>query len=470
MRSSGRTPWRRVRCARLAVEYLEDRSVPAAALFFDPVLGDLSILGTNQNDRFALAADIDGFIDVTHNGKPLQAIDPNTNQPVQPTVWNTDSIRASLDAGDDVLDLFGDRLEQVGAFDAFSPRIHVFGESGDDSLRVHAMPPRGDAEPPPAPIVLRFDGGDGLGDSFRLFGSGADEILDVASMNDFHDVTLSTNPAFVKTHALKTERLYFDMRGGDDIVDAEFDAVGVVAPSDLHFNFDLGSGHDVFGWGGALPAWLSVNAGLGDDILDANFDAVGIVTPSDLRFNLGSGDDVVDLVGAVAPTDNHWNVGVNLGAGDDVLSWSWAPADPGEQPGSLDMRLKVLGGAGDDVVDLVGVVSPTDSIWNVNIHLGAGADAAAVEVTTPDNLPPPQGTPTRMNVVLNGGSGKDEMEVRLHLPIGMISGRVRILGSQGNDELALFADGNTSAVRLLIDGGLGKDTAEKRGKVKVLSC
>ena len=448
MKPSRQSAFRRPRHAPPILEFLEDRSVPAAAFYYDAATMNATIVGTDQPDRFTLAADADGNILVTHNGKPLQAIDPNNNQPVQPTVWNTDSIGASLGAGDDVLDLFSDRLEQVGAqVDFFSPRIHVFGESGDDHLRVRATAGliQKDAEPPPAPVIIRFDGGDGLGDSFRLFGSGEDELLDVVSMNDFHDVTLSMNPAFVKVHAVKTERLHFDLAGGDDIVEADINAVGVVAPSDLHFIFDLG---------------------MGDDVIDVN-----ITTPDRLHLNVraGTGDDVVDLVGAVAPTDSHWDIGINLGAGDDVMSWQCPSDDPTLQSGALDLRLGVLGGSGDDVVDLVGAVSPTDSIWNININLGSGADAAAVGLTTPDNLP--QGTSTRLNVVLNGGSGSDEMEVRLDVPpIGMISGNVRLLGSQGNDSLALFADGNTSALNLLIDGGLGKDTAEKRGKVRVLSC
>ena len=80
------------------MQHLEDRTVPAVDMFYDAMLGDVTIIGSDLGDRLTLFADIDGNIRATNNGKLLQAIDPNTNLPVQPTIWNTDSIQARLGA------------------------------------------------------------------------------------------------------------------------------------------------------------------------------------------------------------------------------------------------------------------------------------------------------------------------------------------------------------------------------------
>lgn len=626
MRTSRRTLLGRDRAARLALEYLEDRSVPAAALFFDPILGDLSILGTDQNDRFTLAADLDGDILVTHNGKPLQALDPATNQPAQvgPTVWNTDSIQAVLGAGDDVFDLFGDRLEQVGVGKAGSP-IEILGEAGNDVLTVRAA-----ADITGPECAVGFDGGDGSADQFRLLATDADEALDAVSMNDFHDIALRDVGSVmqkVRAEVLGTERLFFDMAGGDDAISARVEAAGIIGPTDYRFDLgmgddvldlvgivmpdaqpdgsvgfhvsagagddlvqfdfsemghtpvrldiaagfgddrvavimpcnsdvgiDLGFGDDVLELSGQVETGrISVRAGPGDDQISARVEEAGIVMPN-ASFDLGAGDDVlnvdfrgsvrlsvfggagadvVDLVGIIGPTDNHWDIFASLGTHDDLFSFHWQPDDPMAQTGSLDMRLRVLGGSGADVVDLAGVIGLTDSRVDIfanlgaggdefgfdlsaagaasyqpqpayhphkmrlnvlggtgsdvvdvvgtlppynadvgiSINLGSGADTAVVGLTSPDSLPNPQLTPTLLNMVLNGSSGNDAIEVWLDLPLRIaMKGRVRVLGSAGNDDLAIFADGNTSALDLLIDGGLGRDTAEKRGKVRVLSC
>src|SRR5262245_23792984 len=101
---------RRAPSTRLALVLLEDRTVPATGLFFDLALGDLMIVGSDANDNISLTANLDGEIVVMANGNVLQALDPKTNQPEQPTIWNTDSILTTLRAGDDVFDFFADQF------------------------------------------------------------------------------------------------------------------------------------------------------------------------------------------------------------------------------------------------------------------------------------------------------------------------------------------------------------------------
>ena len=452
------------------------------------------------------------------------------------------------------------------------------GEAGNDVLMLHVPAVQSPTEvepPPPLPLGIRFEGGDGLADSFRLIGTDVAERVDAVSMQDFHDIALGDAGSVlqkVRALAFGTERVFIDAGAGDNRVDfrlsgppgivpwvvdlrsgdgndhirvdldggsddvtarvdsgsgddvVELDG-GELLPPKLDCKIDLGLGEDLFILETLRPQpqspvpppgpdpgpefRLNLRAGGGNDRINALLESVGLIAVWNVA--MGDGDDTFDLVsygsgiysldvlgGAgrdtleatafTGSTLSRWDTRVNLGSHDDVMSWSWMPADPTGQSGSLDLRMTAITGTGADVVDLAGLASAGDNRWNFGVNLGAhddefgfdfntaaarsmqlnvnllggtgndsanlvgyvlpyatnmnlnlslgiGADIAAVDLTTSDSLPPQQATRAMVNMVVNGGLGNDQVQVRLnhqHQNFGL-DGRVRVLGSAGND-------------------------------------
>jgi hypothetical protein len=593
-------------------------------LLFDLSRRELGIFGSERTDRFTLSAALDGSLLVTHNGRPLIAMDAATNQPLQfrPNVGNTDSIVALLGEGDDVFEVLADRLELVGASGGgggTGAPIEFLGEAGNDLLMLRAATDL--TTPDSFPLGIRFDGGAGSSDAFHLLGTGVSEKVEAVLMQDFHDIAFgdaSGGLQNLRALAFATERVVIDAAGGDNVVDVALSGPTGVSP--LHADIRSGGGSDRISLdlgGGATQVSALVNTGSGDDVvivevdqpqqppamnrkinlgidlgLDEDLfslqtdgpppqpqqppqgpntglelrldvragggndrldiaDAFGLIlvwdvaidqgsgdddldltvtTPDRFRLNVlgGTGRDTVDLVVTTGPANNHLDVIANLGAHDDVLSFHGQPDDPLAQTGSLDARMIVIAGSGNDIVDLVAVPVPEVDQWGATVNLGTGhdefgfdmtlpalmtprsrvnfrldvlggagndvmdvasmigatgadfvinlngeggADTTVVGIGAPADLPPPQAPPSRLKVVLDGGSGNDEQEVWCDLPQNFaIAGDIRVLGSAGNDSGGIFLDGNLSLISALIHGGLGKDDWETNSaKVRKVS-
>jgi hypothetical protein len=255
---------------------------------------------------------------------------------------------------------------------------------------------------------------------------------------------------------------------GNDRVDGVMEAFGLIAVPDVAFGIDLGAGHDVLvlnAFAAASPnaegegmLQLDVRGGSGHDLIAAvlqSDQALPIGSwawlPVIASIEAGAGDDVVhvfsqtDQVGVTAPEDFHWDVGVDLGGGNDTLVFDLTTPD--------SLRLDVRAGAGHDVVNLgqVGVTAPSDIVWDVTIDLGAGDDTLLVELTTPD----------RLRLDARAGSGDDLMELSL---VGLTAPGddvwdVAIDLSAGDDRL--FFDVTTpDRIRLDVSAGVGNDRVD----------
>jgi hypothetical protein len=158
----------------LSIESLEERTVLAGdpisygtGVYYDPALRLLSIVGSESDDRFTLAARPDGAreIEVTYQGAALTPRDAESGLPcsqtgVCPTAENVDSVAVVLMGGNDRFKLQSERL----------PAVAIFGGSGDDAVSVftpaQALPIRHD---------VMFEGGEGLGDAIQIVGTDARE-------------------------------------------------------------------------------------------------------------------------------------------------------------------------------------------------------------------------------------------------------------------------------------------------------
>jgi hypothetical protein len=429
---------------RITVERLEERTVlngpnlSGPGFYYDAGAMEAFIVGTDLNDRFLLAADPDGTIRVTHNGKPLPAIDPATNLPsqVDPAVWNTDSILALLRQGDDVFDFFSDRFAELGAVGKWDEAaVKVSGDEGNDTLILRAVEgPQ--PEPPTFPLSVEFDGGAGLADSLRLVGGSADEKVDIFSMDDFHDITLSYNPAFVKLEALRTERLLADLGRGDDLVIARVERDPIGGPG--YYQIDLGDGDDMLDLVGIAapednqpggPVNFYVSGGAADDVLRLDLSDMGH-TPVRVEIIAGLGDDEVGIV-----TPECFQGLIDLGSGHDLLSLS----------GQTDLgRLQVRAGAGNDRIDgfleAVGLIAVPNVAMSFDLEGGDDTFDIALAVMIGAAG---QG---RVQMDVRGGAGHDTMDAELSIsgagPIGSLPLPV-VVGldaGSGHDEVAAKVD------------------------------
>jgi hypothetical protein len=351
-------------------------------------------------------------------------------------------------------------------------------------------------------------------------------------------------------------RVHVSAGGGDDVISARIEATGVTAPGDYHF--ELGAGADVLELVGITtpadaqaggPVVFHVAAGAGNDTINGLLEHVALISmplsPPPVAFfdlnegddvlNLaligsvqlsiwaGAGNDVLDLVGVTAPTDNRVNIFASLDAGNDVLNLNSHPDEPTAQIGRLDMSLSILGGSGADIVDLVaitspennrinifanlgahddefgldvnaaaarsaslslnvvagtgndvvdlaGIVSPGMNVSNVWVNLGSGRDVASVRfLVAAPTLNSPQNS--ILNVTINGAAGADDIEARVDSLTTQrvnLRGRLRLLGGQGNDHMGLFVDDNIFGLILSLDGGIGGNTHQTQGRVRVM--
>lgn len=429
---------------------IDGRSTQATQAFIKPV-GDYLIELGFGND----VLNLDGAIRLEVSAGP----DDDHVSAIMPR--NAD-VAIDLGVGDDVLDLTG-KIEAA--------RLDVRAGAGDDAISAYI-----EATGVTAPSDFRFDLGAGA-DVLNLVGAIAPCDDQPGGPVTFHvaagagdDRIAGVVEAFGLI-AVPDIAMSVDLNDGDDVLD-----LNLTTPDSFQLNVLGGAGADVVDLVGiTTPAdnhWnIFANLGAHDDVLSFHWQPADATTQvGSLSMNLtvvgGTGADVVDLVGVTTPDDNHWNIFANLGVGHDEFNFDANAA----AARSTVLSLIVAAGPGNDLIDLVGAIAPNDSVWNVWINLGAGHDIANLSFLVAAPAPNrPQNA--ILNVTVNGGAGADEIETRIDaasMNDFHLRGRIRLLGGQGNDHLGLFVDDNIIGLMLSIDGGTGKNFSQTQGKVRVL--
>jgi hypothetical protein len=230
------------------------------------------------------------------------------------------------------------------------------------------------------------------------------------------------------------KRLDVQTRGGDDVVLYK----SVIAPGAdgvSSLSISLGAGNDVADVTvtrrtAAPPVyagswWLTVDGSAGDDAVVTHFGRIDF---------------------------NSVRIQANLGAGNDSFAAEFDGPIAAANGKPTLIRLNVLGGLGDDAMNLDAVAEAEMADLSAVLQGGDGNDhitmAAAFSGTTP----------SRARLQALGGAGNDIVAVNLAstTPPGAYSNSVLIRGGSGNDELSF--DGLQSVVcNAVIDGGADFD-------------
>ncbi|HJT33232.1 MAG TPA: hypothetical protein VJ783_14405 [Pirellulales bacterium] len=386
---------------------------------------------------------------------------PQPDPPAMPSVFLNTPVQARLDGGrgdDDIRVIYGFNPQPDPPAKLFvnAPMdIAATGGQGDDDIRViygfnpqpdpPAIPSAGDFAAVPAvqinaPVTMNVDGG-----------AGDDNI----GFNAVWDVNAGGSTEVNLRGGLGSDRMQggwsnhiaagatssVNMNGGsgDDLL--RFDYVDAIVDGTLDVALDGGDGSDV----------------ITNNLLDPMVNAGGRVT---LRADGGSGDDVLrgDIQPCVMPA-GIMDVVLDGGTGDDTVL-GFLDGD-NEIAGALSMRL--IGGAGNDT--LGGKIEPCiepAGVMNLLVDGGAGDD------TMVGVLMPEVQRGGVFSTVFDGGAGNDRVAVTVAAS-GDGADEVTVEGGRGDDDLALFVNGD-AMVDALIDGGPGIDVGRHTANVRVVNC
>lgn len=240
---------------------------------------------------------------------------------------------------------------------------------------------------------------------------------------------------------------------------------------------------------------LNTGGGISDVkfIYEVPFTTAAVV--SNVSVTGGSVHDAVDF-SVLASGDNftgNWNVShaggdntstatVNLPDPSAALSINYAGTSGAGQDNlglslisnAANLNLSVsgmMGGGNDTATVVIDGLSPAAMAASFNLNMGAGDDAASVEVISRGGTVSASGSILGGNNVdaltlkiegdgvistsMNGGAGSDLVDMSLK---GVLTGAPTLLGAGGDDELKIVVDGPQLATPF-IDGGPGIDKA-----------
>lgn len=211
----------------------------------------------------------------------------------------------------------------------------------------------------------------------------------------------------------------------------------------------------------------------GDDTVNYSADA-DLEGGANLRVDLGLGNDtaVVDLSddGAVTSLDDI-TLDVLGGAGDDDIDVALGGLD------AADVDAVISAGAGNDVVGIFLDGNLVGSYLLLDVLGGAGADL--IDMVTQDDAGDPRAIGiddgSVLDSILDGGSGNDDVYMDLVFADDSLGEAVLdVRGGSGNDDLTLltFNEAGDAATDVLVDaelnGGRGYDTADVTDNVVVV--
>ena len=342
--------------ARLHIDHLEERAVPAVTADFFQVGGFLQVQGDAGNNDLFVQADAAGNLQVLADGEQvdINVISvPGFGDPAAPTTANTNNIqisgnlgndRLSVDAsvgtinltldggaGNDVLDLFN------GSFGAaYQGNSVMIGGAGNDQLisgRGNDAMFGGDGND-----LLRWD--PGTINDFMEGGRGRDTVQVIGNDTFLSDdpspdtFQLSANGERVRFDRLNLIPFTLDIGTVENIVLQPGDGDDTVLIKDLTGVKSLRT--------------VTVEGGQGNDVIDASEQANARIR---LRLDGGEGDDTI-----------------TGGAGRDVIRGG----DGNDTLDGGDGRDQVRGDAGDDTID------GGDDNQQDRLIGGAGADTYVV--------------------------------------------------------------------------------------------
>jgi hypothetical protein len=242
---------------------------------------------------------------------------------------------------------------------------------------------------------------------------------------------------------------------GDDVIQLETDPA---ADGSVRFSADTGTGDDDVHVTGSGFIDLDLGTGIDKAFVELPSD------PGTVEFLLdaGDGDDQVALAGAEHASGN-WDLSLNLGAGNDK-AFVELPSDPSTLEFLLDA------GAGDDQVTFryVGGGSPDPGALRLKILGGSGNDVLHADISARLSDP--------VFMDFDGGRGNDLIRVRYQessttaLPAQPL--HIHVLGDDGKDDLVLSVATTrpNTLLDLLLDGGAGFDRCWATPNVRVINC
>jgi hypothetical protein len=269
--------------------------------------------------------------------------------------------------------------------------------------------------------------------------------------------------------------LTIDVQGGGGSDDVRFQFRGA-EDSRIVLRADLGGGNDRV----TLSTWDIVRYHRSSaDVefqLDAGDDTVVYSAPADLwdgsdyrvKIVTGAGTGTVEGGILAFVADGRLTVDVDLGTGDDVLTWL-PPMNVGTGSTRGSVQVGVAGGPGHDAVtfSLAGhgaVSSGLSGLVELFVHGDDGNDALVVEMSPEIGDSNVDGT---VRVHVDGGAGNDTALATLRTSATSTAAVDFLLrGGLGNDELRLGISGPVSytpVAEALLDGGPGSDGCAAAG-------
>lgn len=465
--------------ARLRIEQLDARVMPAVTAIFTPTGGGLlTVLGDGLDNTITVSRDAAGRLLV--NGGAVTILGGTS------TVANTSLIQLFGQAGNDTLQLD----EASGAL----PRANIFGGVGNDTITGGSG----------ADQLFGQAGNDtllGKGGTDLLFGGANNDILtggdgddqvfgqagnDRMVWNPGDDTDLNEGGLGIDT---------VEVNGGNGTEQFTVTANGTRVRFDritpAPFSIDIGTSES-----------LVLNANGGDD----TFSATGnLATLIQLTVDGGTGNDTIlggngndTLLGGDGNDFVDGNQGADtalLGAGDDVFQW-----DPGDgsdvvegQDGTDRMlfnganiaesfevsangnRVRFTRNIGNVVMDLNDVeaidLNTLGGADQVTVHDLTGTDVTQVNIDEGGALNGTTGDGSDDNVVVEGTNGNDIIDVFGNGTAYSVTGLaalVSVRNSEATDSLVVRGLGGNDGisattlvadiVKLTIDGGTGNDT------------
>jgi Ca2+-binding RTX toxin-like protein len=459
-----------------ALDFLEDRTLPAVTALFIAPAGLLTVFGDAGNNAITISRDAAGKILVNGGAVPVLG--------GTPTVANTTTVSVFGQAGDDNISLD----ETNGAL----PKALLFGGDGNDTLTGGSG----------NDMLFGQAGNDtllGKGGNDMLFGGSGDDVLiggtgddmvfgeagndrmiwnpgdgtdlneggdgndtvEVNGGNASENFTATANGTRVRFDRLSptpfsldigtTENLVVKMNGGDDT----FTAGNGLAPL-IRLVVDGGAGNDTITGGDGNDTLLG---GDGNDVLiggRGNDVLIGGAGDDTFVWNPGDGSDTIEgQAGNDTMLFNGANVAenVNLSANGSRLRFTRDVANiTMDVNGVENVDFNALGGADTVTVgDLTGT-----GVTQVNLNLGASGGGGDGEADT---------------VVVNGTNGNDNITVSgqgTSVSVDGLPATVNVTNAEGaNDTLVVNALGGddsvtadalpASAINLTVDGGAGND-------------
>ena len=288
-------------------------------------------------------------------------------------------------------------------------------------------------------------------------------------------------------YTAERSRLSIDVQGGGDADDVEVGLKGSIA-SLVVVRLDVGGGNDTVRFGTteevryeqASVVDVSIEADAGDDHVTYNPTA-DLFDGSIYRVSIagGAGADTVDGGLGVLVSDGQLHIAVDLGAGNDVLSWQ--PLLLVSPAGRVHIR--IAGGPGNDNIKIDGAGSLATctilGLLSLVVHGDDGNDVMTANLS-PSTACEVDGT---VRVHLDGGSGNDAVNLG-YVSNAASTGQYDFLvrGGLGTDTLFLAFDNagiSTAAAytpvgAALLDGGYGTDECTVAGApaplVHLVSC